>query len=209
MGLADRYKALAAGGTVGGSTASSAPSTPAPATVTTAAPSVASGSSSPADASAPTTTHTPATQTRDLGALRARLAGGLAGGVNPPEGAAKMTEALTEPRTVETPDGGAAPAPGFVETKAGTVVRAPTPADAPSAAAAAAPAGELTRGQKAAATRAANKAAKAAAPAATSPEPAPCTSAGDDSPSVAFSLKDIHTDDLLAEIYKRVAARFI
>lgn len=95
---------------------------------------------------------------RDIAALRAKLAGGSNGGVNPPEAAAALTDDALEPRTVETQDGGAAAAPGWVEAKNGLVVRAPTtPEETP--AASVAPTGELTRGQKAAATRAANKAA--------------------------------------------------
>lgn len=101
---------------------------------------------------------------RDIAALRAKLASGSLGGVNPPEAPAAITEDHAEPRTVETPEGGATPAPGWVETKPGLVVRAPAPEvstveSEPSTPAS--PAAELSRGQKAAATRAANKAAKA------------------------------------------------
>lgn len=146
---------------------------------------------------------------RDLSALRAKLAAGF---VNPPEAGEAVNEDTLAPRTVETEDGGAKAAPGWVEAKNGLVVKAPAvvepePDSSPSTDGA--PAAELSRGQKAAATRAANKAAKAQpAASAAAPEPSDTSAAPAVASSVAFSLKEVHTDDLLAEIYKRVAARF-
>lgn len=65
--------------------------------------------------------------------MRARLAGGQNGGVNSPEGAAKMTEAhCLAPRTQETADGGAEPIPAPPDvsssTSAGTSVVSAEPA---------------------------------------------------------------------------------
>jgi hypothetical protein len=40
------------------------------------------------------------------------------------------------------------------------------------------------------------------------PEPSDTSEGPVAASSVAYSLKDVSTDDLLAEIYKRVAARF-
>jgi hypothetical protein len=111
-----------------------------------------------------------------LEALRAKLAGGF---VNPPEAPNAINEDTLAPRTVETPDGGAKPAPGWVEAKNGLVVRAPSPEAAPTTDAPSAT--ELTRGQKAAATRAANKAAKAVQ------LPLPCT----DAPATADESSEI------------------
>lgn len=189
----------------GGTAPSAAPATtpasaaPSPAV---AAPPAASTAAPVASASAGTT---PA---RDLSALRAKLAGGF---VNPPETGEAVNEDTLAPRTVETPDGGAQAAPGWVEAKNGLVVRAPadTAEPVPSASTSASTA-ELSRGQKAAATRAANKAKASSAPSGVAPVAAVESSgtANDEAPSVAFTLKDISTDDLLAEIYKRVAVRF-
>lgn len=147
--------------------------------------------------------------TRDLSALRAKLSGGF---VNPPETGEAINEDTLAPRTVETPDGGATAAPGYVELKGGLVVKAPAAAPtaepAPSGSTPASTA-ELSRGQKAAATRAANKAAKTQpAESAAAPEGSGWSVAPPAASSVAYSLKDVSTDDLLAEIYKRVAARF-
>jgi hypothetical protein len=96
------------------------------------------------------------------------------GGVNPPEAAQALTNDAVEPRTVETPDGGAQPAPGWVESKAGTVVRATTPAPESGAGVPATPSPAsstegLTRGQKAALTRAANKAKASSGPSGDAP----------------------------------------
>ncbi len=197
MGLKDSYLKAASGG---GATA--APSTTGNQPTTAAAP--------PAAPVVVQTTAAPpaAGGTRDLAAMRAKLASRQSGGVNPPEAAASQTEALFEPRTKEAPDGTAVPLDDAPATSAGPAASAGTTAtETGSVASAPEPGGPaLTRGQKAAATRAANKA--KAAPTETPASPA---GAGVDEPvaaSVAFSLRDVHTDDLLAEIYKRVAARF-
>jgi hypothetical protein len=132
--------------------------------------------------------------------MRAKLASRQSGGVNPPEAAASQTEALFEPRTKEAPDGTAVP---LVDAE-------PVIAPSESVSAPAPESAVLTRGQKAAATRAKNKAG-AATPASSTPAEPPAAGNTADSPaaeSVAFSLRDVPTDDLLAEIYKRVAARF-
>lgn len=116
-------------------------------------PSVSSGVGTPAANTAPSTpapVTAPPALTRDLAAMRARLAGGQNGGVNSPEGAEKITEKLIEPRTQETPDGGAEPIP------ATSVAGEPSPGTDTTSSA-------LTRGQKAAATRAKNKAASTSA----------------------------------------------
>jgi hypothetical protein len=134
--------------------------------------------------------------------MRAKLASRQSGGVNPPEAAASQTEALFEPRTKEAPDGTAVP---LVDAE-------PVIAPSESVSAPAPELAVLTRGQKAAATRAKNKAGAATSPPASlTPDEPPAAGNTADSPaaeSVAFSLRDVHTDDLLAEIYKRVAARF-
>jgi hypothetical protein len=124
--------------------------------------------------------------TRNLSALRAALAAGF---VNPPEAGEAVNEDTLAPRTVETEDGGAKAAPGYMEMKGGLVVKAPDTAQPAEAAEApsTAPQGELSRGQKAAATRAANKA-KAAQPSTVAPAAAADPSAAviaDDSSSLA------------------------
>lgn len=195
---------------------------PAAATSPVVAPVASAASSAPSAPAVVQTTQIPpaAGGLRDLSSLRAKLAGGF---VNPPEAPEAVNEGTLDARTVETPDGGAQAAPGWVEAKNGLVVRAPVesantqPSEPGSAAA---PPAELTRGQKAAATRAANK--KAAQPS----TDAPADAAG---PSVTVRQADVedacrtienlkeqrvlglqgyHTDELLAEIYKRVAVRF-
>lgn len=183
-----------------------AKASPSAAPAASTAPAPASVGSQAAQPAPVQTTQIPASAGggRDLSALRAKLAGGNTG-VNPPEAVAALTQDHVEPRTVETPDGGATAAPGWVEGKNGNVVRAPTPEDASSAAVAAAPAETLTRGQKAAATRAANKAKASSEPSGAAPAAAAASS---ETASVAFELRNVSTDDLLAEIYKRVAARF-
>lgn len=145
---------------------------------------------------------------RNLSSLRAKLAGGGNTGVNPPEAAAALTDDATKPRTVETPDGGAQPAPGWVEGKGGNVVRAPETAgsvtqNSPATEASAPASGELTRGQKAALTRAKNKADAAAATGAQPSTAAPVAAA---SPSVPApgSLRGYATEALIAEILRRV-----
>lgn len=178
----------------------------------TPAAAVGATTATPSTAAVQTTQIPPAAGgTRNLSALRAALAAGF---VNPPEAGEAVNEDTLAPRTVETEDGGAQAAPGYVEMKGGLVVKAPvdTAGETPpaSTAAAVAGAGELSRGQKAAATRAANKAAKAQPVAsAAAPEPSDTSEAPPAASSVAFSLSGVSTDDLLAEIYKRVAARFI
>ncbi len=110
--------------------------------------------------------------------MRAKLAQRQTGGTNPPESVAAVVPALLEPRTQETPSGGAEPLPGFVEVKPGLVVRqelsttaastVTAPSEQPGVAAV------LSRGQKAAATRAANRAGAssgAAEPAGASAQP--------------------------------------
>lgn len=99
MGLRNRESAPAA-----------APTTPAPASASLPA-------AAPVPAPSATGAH-PAAMT--LPELRAKLAGGLTGGTNPPE--ASLPDALIEPRTRETPDGGAEPGPGWKEEK-GKMVR--------------------------------------------------------------------------------------
>jgi len=136
-----------------------------------------------APAQSTSTAPSPAASGRDLGALRAKLAGRF---VNPPEAPNAINEDTLAPRTVETPDGGATPAPGWVETKPGLVVRTTTDA---TPAVSAAPTKSLTRGQAAAATRAANKAAQAQpAPSVAAPGPSETTAAP---PAVSSDLARI------------------
>lgn len=184
------------------------------------APATAPTTPAPASQAAPVqTTQIPpaAGGTRDLSALRAKLAGGF---VNPPEAGDAINEDTLAPRTVETPDGGAQAAPGWVEAKNGLVVKAPvdTAEPGPSASTPASTA-ELTRGQKAAATRAANKAAAqstavpadAAGPSVTVRQADvqdACDTIANLKVQLARGLQGYHTDELLAEVYKRVAMRF-
>jgi hypothetical protein len=144
---------------------------------------------------------------RNLSSLRAKLAGGGNTGVNPPEAAAALTDDATKPRTVETPDGGAQPAPGWVEGRGGNVVRAPD-ASALGVAGSTQPSGELTRGQKAALTRAKNKAAAQAAAGGAQPSTAVPAAAAEPSAGVPLSdrvyLRGYATEALIAEILRRV-----
>ncbi len=197
--LLKNYNAAKAGATVSASPQRAA----APAPTPTGAPAAFAAPVS----SAPTN---PAGANRDIAALRARLAGGSLGGVNPPEAATALPADALEARTVPTADGGAQAAPGWTEAKNGLVVRA---AEASTAVAAvAAPAAKRTRR-----TKAEMEAARAAA----APQQvqtsvfqavaqASATSGAELTveASAAFALSDFSTDDLLAEIYKRVAARF-
>lgn len=153
MGLKDNYKKLAGG-------APAAPPSAAPATTTATVASATPAASAPAPVQ--TTVAPPGVGgSRDLAAMRAKLAQRQTGGVNPPEAVAAVTPALLEPRTQETPDGGAEPLPSAADPGAatpGSASPAPaTPVSPSGSEPSAAP--ELTRGQKAAATRAAKKAA--------------------------------------------------
>lgn len=135
----------------------------------------------PATAPAPAPTAGGDAPVRDLASMRAKLAQRQTGGtMNPAEAVASVTPELLEPRTQETPSGTAEPAPGWTENKNGLVVRdASAPAAALEAPASATP--ELTRGQKAAATRAANRAkagATGSAPASSSPDGAQLAGSG-------------------------------
>ena len=100
----------------------------APTTATTAPAAVAGGepstTSAPPASSAPPTP-APAAQARDLAAMRARLVGGQLGGVNSPEGAEKITEALVAPRTITTANGGAEPIPAAEPAQQTEPVSAP------------------------------------------------------------------------------------
>jgi hypothetical protein len=123
--------------------------------------------------------------------MRARLAGGQTGGVNSPEGVEKITEALVAPRTQETASGGAEPIPA-----------APSADPAP---AAANPDSTLTRGQKAAQTRAKNRASAASTPAAQTP----VSAAGITDPVAdAAPLSCLPVSDLtrIADALERIAA---
>lgn len=174
MGLKDRYQAAVSG------TPAAAPASPAPSTApATAAPVPAAPSSSPAAATPATTTPSPASPTpptpgagRDLAAVRARLAQRQSPGVNPPEAAIPPT--AFDRTTAEAPDGSLVLLPNHQEVLKAAAKTAAVQGSAPPAS----DAGSLTRGQKAAATRAANKAKAAVAP--TPPEPTPSTSPGAD-----------------------------
>lgn len=140
MGLKDNYAKLAGQPT---------PASPPPVSAPVAA------SAAPAPAPVQTTVAPPAAGgMRDLAAMRAKLAQRQTGGVNPPEAAAAVQPALFEPKTQETADGGAEPIPSPDATPSAPETAPPAPAP------------ELTRGQKAAATRAAKKAAAGAGAAA-------------------------------------------
>ena len=102
MGLADRYKALTG------------------ATPTPAAPAAAEPATVPPAASKP-----PSTGGRDLAAIRAKLAAGGGGGVNPPEMAEALKPEAFEPKTTEAPDG--EPQPIEPAPSAGSTTPAATP----------------------------------------------------------------------------------
>lgn len=131
MGLRDKYQQGAPSSTPAASSASAAPSTPPATTPTSAEPSLASASSSPVAASDPPTTPISATARRDLGALRQRLAGGVNGGVNPPEASSAVADDMLEPNTRETPDGGAEPLPNHPDAAKAVASAAPAAAPAP------------------------------------------------------------------------------
>lgn len=110
---------------------------------------------------------------RNLGALREKLAG--SGGVNPTE--SKVPDTALEPRTEETPDGGAAPIGLLPETPTTKRTRR-TPAQMAEA-------------------KALIDAAKAAQSASAGVAP---SAAG----SASRAVRDFTTDELLAELYRRL-----
>lgn len=210
MGLKDRYQAAVTGAPLASpapAPASAAPSTPPTASATPAA-SAAVSSSSPAVASAATTIPSPASPAaptlgggRDLAAVRAALARRASPGVNPPE--SKIPETAFDRTTAEGPDGSLVLLPNHQEVlkavaKAGGSGSQSAPSPEPTTSVS--EAGGLSRGQKAAATRAANKA-KASAPPAESPA-APAVS---DTASTGSDLDGFTTEQLLAEIIRRAA----
>lgn len=205
MGLKDRYAQMtgAAPASPAAAPASAAPSTPPPSTPTSAAPSAAS-SSSPAAASPATGSPDPAV--RDLAAVRARLAQRQSPGVNPPE--SKVPETAFDRTTAEAPDGSLVLLPNHQDVlKAAAKVASSSAPLTP-----AATGGELTRGQKAAATRAANKAAKASepstpAPVAVEPPSAPAEVDEEFEAEVKFAeavtLAGFTLEQLLGEVLRR------
>lgn len=185
MALRDSYKTAASPGSPAAATV-----LPAPSTVpgSREAPSVASSSSGVA-ATPATISPTPAR--RDLTALRQRLAGGN-GGVNPPEAVAAIMEEIFEPTTRETADGGAEPLPNHPDA---AKVAAPSTV---------APAASVAPAKRKRRTKAEMEAARAAEAASVpSPETAPSTVVGAESP-VALA-HGIGTPDYTRELAAVVA----
>lgn len=138
----------------------------------------------------------PSSNARDLAALRARLARN--GGVNPPE--AEIPNDALDRTTRETPDGGAEPLPAPAPAEgAGTAIPQEQPVVS------------LSRGQKAAATRAANKVAaasvapsKESATESVAPVAPPREGATTSDTVYAYDLSAFSLEQLLREVLKRV-----
>lgn len=162
---------------------------PAASTTPAAAPPAASPAAAPAVAKNETTRQQLFNEDgspkpiRNLSALRTQLAG--TGGVNPPE--ATIAANVLEPQTRETADGGAEPIASSQTPAAGTTGPA------------------LTKGQRAAATRAANKAAASAASAApaTPTTSQPAGAAELSSVDWPTFFEKVATHELLAELFRR------
>jgi hypothetical protein len=181
--LLKNYNSLKSGATAAGPSA--------PALHVAAAPAAPTGA--PAAPAPPASTEG---AKRDISALRARLAGGSLGGVNPPEAVAALPADALEPRTVPTSDGGAQAAPGWVEAKNGLVVRLPELAPLPET-----PTVVAARKRRTKAEMEAARAAEAAA--ATSGAEAPAGASVAPEPT---NLGSFSTEQLLAEVLRRVAS---